>query len=545
MTSSPVATPLDYSDFDVEIETDIVDERDCNDVPERCDIPSRPESRLGFNSATLNTPSSMEDESCDRFVRGSLRPAWQRDIGPTLGITFSEDMDMAQSSISNKSEAFKSSSFPPSPVDDPDLSSESNEGADLEPDSDCSVYEDSDEETEALLLPLPLQPFAPIPFHTPRTLAPEWTAGRPKFSCLPSPLSTRHAVARSFSFHHVPSRHLYRQHGYSRHALLHLKWFWATREDDWADPHDRHHDSKAYGGLSILGLGPSPVRGCTAPNNVSPDNSGQLPPLSIHPRRGDLSALRDPYCMHIDRYFVGLPLWTMAKTLWIFDMHIGMSTRELGAAGEPENKHTVVSSLGPEEEDARSEAESLDTSMSLHFSDDSDTTLVESDSDSENSPSRRRSVTGYDDLSWESAEDQQEEGCSSSCHMFSQHPEKSPSSESRKRPRNGKTQHKTRTYPTSRSLSPDSSCPPWTTSWYRRWDLLLHLVRHDQDNAVMTDIRDNFLPVTTTKTPMFFIGDDDEEMASAESEDEDRDDMEDVLIMVNPLYQSGYRSLHV
>ena len=36
--------------------------------------------------------------------------------------------------------------------------------------------------------------------------------------------------------------------------------------------------------------------------------------------------------------------------------------------------------------------------------------------------------------------------------------------------------------------------------------------------------------------PKFFIGDEDEAMASAESDDED--DTEDVLIMVNPLYRS-------
>jgi hypothetical protein len=38
--------------------------------------------------------------------------------------------------------------------------------------------------------------------------------------------------------------------------------------------------------------------------------------------------------------------------------------------------------------------------------------------------------------------------------------------------------------------------------------------------------------------PKFFIGDEDEAMSSAESDDEDADDTEDVFIMVNPLYQS-------
>jgi hypothetical protein len=231
----------------------------------------------------------------------------------------------------------------------------------------------------------------------------------------------------------------------------------------------------------------------------------------------------------------------MAKTLWIFDMHIGMKAQERAETQEPENRRNSVTR---EEDDSTSEVDSLDTSTSLHFSDDSDTTLVESDSDSENSPTRSRSVTGGGGLPWESAEAQPGEGSSSSCHMFSLHPEKGSSRGSHKRSRNGKTQHKMQTYPESRSQSPDSPCPPWTTSWYRRWDLLLHLVRHDQDSAAMVDVRDDSFSVTTAKTPMFFIGDADEEMASAES-DEDQDDMEDVLIMVNPLHQAGTRSFQV
>ncbi|KAF9024979.1 hypothetical protein BDZ89DRAFT_95448 [Hymenopellis radicata] len=117
---------------------------------------------------------------------------------------------------------------------------------------------------------------------------------RTKFTCLPSPL---HEAARPASLT-VPVRHDYEQHGYSRHALHHVKWFWSLREDECA-----------YGGVKHK----SPV---------IKDDTPALPPLSVHPRRGDLASLRDPYCAHMDRYFVGMPMWTMSKALWMFDMHI-------------------------------------------------------------------------------------------------------------------------------------------------------------------------------------------------------------------------------
>jgi hypothetical protein len=521
MASAPGPISLRYADFCDEFESDIADERrEFNDAPNSFEIPSRPASRLGFNLMVPDHSSRMEAEPGDILVSG-----------PGLETANWEDTDMEIISFSHSpddkpnSSSFSSSA---SEVDVYGFSSESNEDFDLEPDSDCSAYEDSDEETEPLLLPPLLQPFTPIPFAEPQTEMTEWTSGRSKFSCLPSPLSPRHTVARSFSFRYTPPRHLYHQHGYSRHALLHLKWFWASREDDWMDPEDRLRDSKAYGGLSVLGLGPSPVRGQPVPSSLP----GQLPPLSIHPRRGDLSALRDPYCMHIDRYFVGLPLWTMAKTLWMFDVHLAVNAPKNGAS-EPGDQ--CDARLDPRDDDAKSEAESLDTSTSLHFSDDSDTTLVESDSDSDNSPCLSRSVVGRDDSLWECT---QEEGRASSCHPALPHPGNGSSKKPLKRSRHGKTQCKTQIYPESRSPSPNV---PWTTCWYRRWDLLMHLVRHDQDNAVTAD---DCVSATKKKTPRFFIGDhDDDEMASAE--DDENDDMDDVLIMVNPLYRAENRSVRV
>lgn len=513
-----MANSASFTYFNVELESDIVDELyEFDDAADRCEVPPRPSSRLGF---LLDSPPHIFNDSRDHH--DSRIPAWKRDIGPTLGTVSAEDMT---------SDPSAGDELEPSPliigsaleVDDfGDSSGSSEDVTDVEPESDCSAYGDSDEEFETLLLP-PAQSFSPIVFATPQPMpVSDWTSGRPKFSCLPSPLSPRHTVARSFSFHHTPHRHMYHQHGYSRHALLHLKCFWATREDDWIDPQAQLHDSKAYGGLSILGLGPGPVRG--AERTDAPDVSSHLPPLSIHPRRGDLSALRDPYCMHIDRYFVDLPLWTMAKTLWMLDMQIGIAARRRGESSESADEST---SLVFDEDDTKSEGESLDTPTSLQFSDDSDTTLVDSDSDSDNSPCRGRPVRDGDSPLWERAESQ---GIGSS---FLPSPDRSPSKGSHKRSRSGRSPYKIQAFPESRSQSSDLTRPPWTTCWYRRWDLLMHLVRHKPEASGGSS------SVANPKAqPKFFIGDEDEDMASAESDDEDADDTEDVLIMVNPLYRS-------
>ncbi|THU93530.1 hypothetical protein K435DRAFT_190663 [Dendrothele bispora CBS 962.96] len=45
------------------------------------------------------------------------------------------------------------------------------------------------------------------------------------------------------------------------------------------------------------------------------------PPITLHPRWGDLATLRDAWCVHLDRYFVGLPLWSIRKAFWMVDLH--------------------------------------------------------------------------------------------------------------------------------------------------------------------------------------------------------------------------------
>jgi hypothetical protein len=540
MANSPAVTSLSDSSFYLEFESDIVDERcEFNDGQGRYELPSRPVSRLGFNRAMLDTPPHIEDESLD-FSK-SRGKACKRDVGQTLVTPSSEDTEMGVVSDSPAGEELEPNFF--SFLSFSENSTGASDDVDMEPDSDCSAYEDSDEEIESLLSPSPPQPLTPIPFPVLQPEPAEWITGRPKFSCLPSPLSPRHTIARTFSFRHTPTRHMYHHHGYSRHALLHLKWFWATREVDSVDPQTQLRDAKAYGGLSILGLAPKPFQGPP----VSGDSPSELPPLSIHPRLGDFSALRDPYCMHIDRYFVGLPIWTMAKTLWMFDVHLGVGIREGGGELEAQDGNMEgVHSPTTEEDDSKSEVESLDISASLNFSDDSDTTLVESDSDSDHSPCLSRFTTSSDISFQESADVQLgKEASSSPSDLGSPNLEKGLSRGSRKRPRHGNPPSKFLKRLDSRSPSPDGTLPPWATCWYRRWDLLMHLVRHDQEVPAMPDVRDGASLVAKQKIPKFFIGEENESGISEESEDEDEDDLEDILIMVKPLYHDKHRSLQV
>jgi hypothetical protein len=70
----------------------------------------------------------------------------------------------------------------------------------------------------------------------------------------------------------------------------------------------------------------------------------------------------------------------------------------------------------------------------------------------------------------------------------------------------------------------------------------MHLVRHDQETP---DMLDGASPVAKQKIPKFFIGEENESGISEESDDEDEDDLEDILIMVKPLYHDTHRSFQV
>ncbi|KAJ7266901.1 hypothetical protein B0H12DRAFT_1320898 [Mycena haematopus] len=366
-----------------------------------------------------------------------------------------------------------------------------------------------------VLPPAPLTPRAQPPFSSgpiPASSPPM----RTKYSCLPSPLSPA-SESRISCIN--PLRHTYGHHGRSRHALLHLKYLWAMREDKWATHTTRMRDSYAYESVSSTSLtldadGEAPVsaRLSSPPARAqSPDCSQpplRMPPMTIHPRRGDLSALRDPYCAHMDRCFVGMPLWTMGKTLWMYDVHVLAGHRERGVQYPLEEKMTSEGTLS-EDEESGSEGENSMIASSIStagFSDDSDETLVESD----RSCSEDEGI-GMEDVDLASDTEARKEDAVEA-HL-------------RSRPSDDYLNSKQRAVmPAKSALVP---LPPrWETSWYKRFEVLLELVRLDTQRELapqQQQVPDSQVPdshpsptlAVNVRSPRsrFFIGDeaDDEE----------------------------------
>ncbi|KAG7448493.1 uncharacterized protein BT62DRAFT_992551 [Guyanagaster necrorhizus] len=382
---SPLSETTYHSYFDgsdSEFESDIGDEYQ--------DIPSRPTSRLGFFSnssedlASEDPPALESDIACRQFDGLKWTCAALKRMGASS--TVGEEL-LPRSKFSSPFDDFS--------ADDVGLSSSEDSDSDIEQDR---LFERSE----------------PLELAFPTPLLPPPTTSRRKFSCLPSPLSPSPVHCPTPS----PSRHDYEQHGYSRHGLHHLKWFWALREEEWIDA--------AYDGVpQIHGSIPQPV---------------PLPPMSVHPRRGDISALRDPFCVHMDRYFVAIPMWTMAKALWMFDMHM---------AGEVKARLKRPA----EEEDELEELED-DLTISIGGSssgDDSEVTLVGSDGEDgeyvEVDLNEERSAANIIPVKTKKA--------------------------GRRR--------KVYVTPTAVPVS-FAHRLPWETSWYKRTELLLELTRLDREH---------------------------------------------------------------
>lgn len=228
----------------------------------------------------------------------------------------------------------------------------------------------------------------------------------------------------TYTIQYSPPRHQYTNHGYSRHGFTHIRRFWELREDAWA-----------YDGYA-----------------PEPSEDESITPPSMHPRRGDVSALRDPYCAHVDRCFAKLPVWTMSKTLWMFDIHVG-ATREkpkvMTTDSETENEEEMMGSV---------------VSVKTKASEDSDATLVESESEdgwSVVSPSQSSPVSPC-----RSAQPSR----SPSCYFEEESPKKLFVEEEEEDSSDEEDEE-------------EYACVPrvWATNWYRRWELLIRLVRLDQE----------------------------------------------------------------
>ncbi|KAG5651648.1 hypothetical protein H0H81_007958 [Sphagnurus paluster] len=474
---------------DISLESDIVDCASDLQFSFDEDIPSRPTSRLGFNR--FDDSISSDEDDFDHIPLESLSEEgdWTHQSP--------EDFDMDITTlISERDSGSPASSVPCvnfSGTIDSSFSDEEGADLDADPNFDCSSCEDSDDESDTTslfpatedaskVLAASFSPSPPEDF--------DWSI-RPKYSCLPSPLSPWYIPPGAYTFKHTAQRHRYQHHGHSRHAFHHVKWFWATREDRWLDHQARLCEAKAYDGLSIfktvsptrrLSEGYVPTGDVDVPRSPPSPPIPNLPPLSIHPRRGDLSALRDPYAMHIDRYFVGMPMWTMAKTLWMFDVHMGSSS---GVQAAP----TITEDLLEEEQ---SESDPIETSASNAFSDDSDSTLVDSENEEDAAKCIYEAKGSIDvDQHKVFGEDCKDDVSSS---IFSSS--------------SGKISPSFLSPTSSSSKTCESSRPrsPWPANWYRRWEVLLQLCI-DNNPAIETD---SDIPQVTTpaKSQRFFIADD-------------------------------------
>ncbi|TEB36055.1 hypothetical protein FA13DRAFT_1706357 [Coprinellus micaceus] len=127
-------------------------------------------------------------------------------------------------------------------------------------------------------------------------------------------------------------------HGRSRHSLLLTKWVWSSRRAH----HEEHasvgdtplYPPSGYGAapladrLSLPTLHPGKYRPRLhrrMPSFYMEEKKLDQPPLTMYPRQGEVSALRDPYCARADRSFAIVPIWTLKKILYLFALHLPQS----------------------------------------------------------------------------------------------------------------------------------------------------------------------------------------------------------------------------
>ncbi|KAJ7064906.1 hypothetical protein C8F01DRAFT_779736 [Mycena amicta] len=457
----------------IPLESDIADEFQHN--------PPRPTSRLAFNSEAHIVHSDIQPRRTSAFkwpkslfhrikipVLSSAN-CTEEDVDITTVATTpisaqpDEDEELDPSSFAilpSLASAVASTSSLNLPEMDVDKTSDDSD----DPDSDCSSDVDFDslaEQSDAAEIDLfqlettslPVRPPSPPPTVPPHSYPVNIPTSAPlptvpsKYSCAPSPLSPSHTGGQT---HNRPLRHAYGYHGLSRHALLHVKYLWAIREDQWEAHVTRLRDAQAYSGMLQPPRFLSPQRG---PSPEPP----RVPPMSIHPRRGDLSVLRDPQGPHMDRCFVGMQLWTMAKTLWMYDVHL------LAAWRSNQEPLCPAMDMSSDEDDGGSENESMAASISS-ASDDSDMTLVESEGSEDDDMLVDIPLCGK---------------------------EKGPVHPTFKKPR---VTH-----------SPPNPGPRWETLWYKRWEVLIELVRLDTEREREREFTQQ---VEHSGRPRFFIGDD-------------------------------------
>ncbi|KAF7316408.1 NCS cytosine-purine permease [Mycena indigotica] len=452
------------------LESDIADEQLDMDFLE----PPRPTSRLGFNSEL--TPASPQPHRAAKRPRYTTSPTkWTKALLQRIGLSTTPGKTEITTLTTLENDPEDEDADPLSFATLPSLASSATSPSSLDcdksfeqDDSDDSSSEDSDfdfdsfvDENDAEELDLfqleptsticrppspPLPPRVNIPNKPPTktsSLSASSPASTAENSYSPSPLSPMY-TGRSSRTATKPFRHAYGNHGRSKYSLLHCKFLWAVREEQWEAHTARLRDAQAYSGLVLPKSTLRPPRSFP----VSDPEPAPIPPMTIHPRHGDLSALHDPQATHLDRCFVGMQPWTISKTLWMYDVH-------LWAAWQANHDD------GIDFDDDVSENESMAASISS-ASDDSDSTLVD--------------------------ETQDETMVDISLSNEEEHPQ-------------------LKKFIVTR---PDPFGVGWETSWAKRWELLIELVRIDTERErQQAEILQKIQP-QPNKRPKFFIGDDDE-----------------------------------
>ena len=405
--------------------------------------PSRPVSRLGFNRPALPAGSPERHQ-----IHNSEVVQWSRSLFQSIGIS---DLRMStvksHSGNASETDALKAAHSNPD-IGESSIPSLSSSKQDFESPygnavEDMAKYATVERKPSTSPLPVSRLSFPFVTTPSPRRNKPPPSlrpSRRHKYSCFPSSMSPESAAYPSPSH----QRHSYRQHGYSRLALQHIKWFWSTREHEWEASNTDLRSVNVFNSVSSDAPHVQPVNVVVnLPFNIKrvpTPYAHQTAPTTVHPRRGDISALRDPYSFHIDRCFAGLANWTFGKILWMIDVHAAMEKRKMEEDVEQDAS------------DEESESE-LETSTSTGFSDDSDCTLVESENESD----LRNTILD------------------SSITMINNDAEL-PQILSVGYLDNTSWSHSVYTH-ASKSKKMDRKNFPWATNWYGRWALLVDISR--------------------------------------------------------------------
>lgn len=159
---------------------------------------------------------------------------------------------------------------------------------------------------------------------------------RHKYACPPTrfcPLSVKGVPVQRHQ------RHVYANHGYSREGLEHVKWFWNVRHQggimEKKPPIARTVHPKTRGTVSEPP--PSGARSSDTATAPTPSDSDRAQ-ASIHPRRGDISALRDPQYAEVDKAFGGMAAWTISKMVWMVELDVGVERVEWEREKEKERE---------------------------------------------------------------------------------------------------------------------------------------------------------------------------------------------------------------